>query len=193
MFELVIYIYIYIQVYGLRSITIMGDGTVVSASNNGGAGFEAGFLVNARPEVALDVAKAHGADLNQVDIVVTHARRTDDDNGSDDGEHGLLLTGSHVKKDVDEAGRAMVKGEWATGRVLQLLNSQFMPQGVQITDVMITNVGLPEEIVTKMYSKTMVISGNAQEIMTQQFDMQEVCKFIAVCKCNVDTETPSRN
>ena len=51
---------------------------------------------------------------------------------------------------------------------------QFKPQGVEVTDIMITDIKLPNEIVRQMMSKTMVISSNAQEIMTQQFDMQEL-------------------
>lgn len=66
------------------------------------------------------------------------------------------------------------------------LNQQFMPQGVQITDVMITNVELPKSIMEQMYSKTMVISENAQERMTQQFEMQDL-KFTEELKLKAQT------
>lgn len=72
-------------------------------------------------------------------------------------------------------GRAAAsKGEGATARMVTSLNRQFKPQGVEITDMMITDIKLPEESTRQMMSKTMVISSNAQEIMTQQFEMQEL-------------------
>ena len=51
------------------------------------------------------------------------------------------------------ANTSTLKGQWATSRVIQILNKQFMAQGVQIMDVMITNVELPDEIVSKMTGK----------------------------------------
>lgn len=85
-----------------------------------------------------------------------------------------LMVGAHDRTTVELQSKAVVKGESATARVIRALNKQFMPQGVQITDVMITNVELPHEIVQQMENKTMIISTNAQEIMTQQFEMQEL-------------------
>jgi regulator of protease activity HflC (stomatin/prohibitin superfamily) len=64
------------------------------------------------------------------------------------------------------------------------LNRQFEPQGVEITDVMITDVKLPTEITQQMYNKTLVISSNAHEIMTQQFEMQDVSTSLRRCSCN---------
>ena len=85
-----------------------------------------------------------------------------------------LFVGSADHTANTRANFAAAKGEGATARMIATLNRQFKPQGVEITDVMITDIKLPEESVRQMMSKTMVISSNAQEIMTQQFDMQEL-------------------
>jgi hypothetical protein len=113
----------------------------------------------------------------------------EEEDGSEDAEYPeqtALLEGTHDQADMDAAGRAMVKGEWATGRIMNGLNTQFMPQGVEIVDVMITNVELPSSITDQMYSKTMVISENAQERMTQTFEMQEL-KFNEELKLSAQT------
>lgn len=89
-------------------------------------------------------------------------------------QSSTLLVGEHDAGDETQASRAVFKGEGATARMIKLLNRQFQPQGVQITDVMITDVQLPTEIVQQMTNKTLVISSNAQEIMTQQFEMQDL-------------------
>ena len=91
-----------------------------------------------------------------------------------DQEDSRLLVGESDANDEAGAARAAYKGEGATARIVKLLNRQFEPQGVEITDVMITDVKLPVEITQQMYNKTLVISSNAHEIMTQQFEMQDV-------------------
>jgi hypothetical protein len=85
-----------------------------------------------------------------------------------------LFVGSADNTDNVRAGAASNKGQGATARMIATLNRQFKPQGVEITDIMITDIKLPEESTRQMMSKTMVISSNAQEIMTQQFEMQEL-------------------
>jgi regulator of protease activity HflC (stomatin/prohibitin superfamily) len=80
---------------------------------------------------------------------------------------------------ADKSAHAMAtaagnKGQGAAARMISTLNRQFKPQGVEITDIIITDIKLPHEIVSQMTSKTMVISSNAQEIMTQQFEMQDL-------------------
>jgi hypothetical protein len=96
----------------------------------------------------------------------------------DNNEESRLLVGEGDINDEAGAARARYKGEGATARIVKLLNRQFMPQGVEITDVMITDVKLPAEITQQMYNKTMVISSNAHEIMTQQFEMQDVSIYV---------------
>jgi len=59
-------------------------------------------------------------------------------------------------------------------KMLQQLNEQFMPQGVQILDLIVTNVTLPDEILDQMSNKTLIISQNAQQIMNQAFEMQRL-------------------
>lgn len=90
------------------------------------------------------------------------------------GEDSRLLVGDSDANDEANAAKARYKGEGATSRIMRILNRQFEPQGVEITDVMITDVQLPTEITQQMYNKTLVISSNANEIMTQQFEMQDV-------------------
>lgn len=72
------------------------------------------------------------------------------------------------------ASRAVFKGRSATDRMKKALNKQFMPQGVEITDVMITDVELPDTITSQMASKTFAISENAQQKVTQMYDMQQL-------------------
>lgn len=110
-------------------------------------------------------------DVSGAGIQLAPVRAVDDD---DDDMRREIFEGASNPKDLSSAQSAGMKGEWAASRVIQILNKQFMPQGVEVMDVMITNVELPAEIVSKMTSKTMVISENAQEIMTQQYDMQEL-------------------
>ena len=96
-------------------------------------------------------------------------------------DSGLFVGGSDAQDEVG-AAKARYKGEGATARIVKLLNRQFMPQGVEITDVMITDVKLPYEITEQMYKKTLVISSNSHEIMTQKFEMQEV-KYNHISNC----------
>jgi hypothetical protein len=99
-------------------------------------------------------------------------------------EESRLLVGDSDANDETSAAKARFKGEGATSRIVRILNRQFEPQGVEITDVMITDVKLPTEITQQMYNKTLVISSNAHEIMTQQFEMQDVSTSLRRCSCN---------
>ncbi|CAE7848665.1 unnamed protein product [Symbiodinium microadriaticum] len=101
-------------------------------------------------------------------------------------EESRLLVGESDLSDESGAAKARFKGEGATARIVKLLNRQFEPQGVEITDVMITDVKLPDEITQQMYNKTLVISSNAHEIMTQQFEMQDL-KFSEEIKLMVQS------
>lgn len=93
--------------------------------------------------------------------------------GSKEEEDDVVYGGSDAH-DAIAASRAVFKGRSATDRMKKTLNKQFMPQGVEITDVMITGVTLPETITTQMASKTFTISENAQQKMTQLYDMQQL-------------------
>ena len=103
------------------------------------------------------------------------------DIGVDANEESLLLVGGSDSNDAASAAKARYKGKGATDRIVRLLNRQFEPQGVEVTDVMITDVKLPTEITQQMYNKTLVISSNAHEIMTQQFEMQDVSCGAMTC------------
>lgn len=95
----------------------------------------------------------------------------DDDIELDDDED---MIGDHSKEDEALARRANTKGQSATEAIREKLNEQFMPQGVEVVDVIVTDVRLPDNIMAQMRNKTMVISENAQQKMNQEFDMQSL-------------------
>ena len=89
-------------------------------------------------------------------------------------EKNELLEGAADDAETRNMTKATQKGTGAIARVIEMMNKQFKPQGVEIIDAMITNVELPNEIVTQLSNKTMAISNNAQEVMTQQYQMQDL-------------------
>jgi len=78
---------------------------------------------------------------------------------------------THDEVDAQRARLAAEKAQKVTASFLRSLNSQFTPQGVEITDVIITDVTLPAHIQQQMESKTYVISEQAQQKMQQQYDL----------------------
>merc|ERR1712110_1114436 len=72
---------------------------------------------------------------------------------------------------MGRAAGAMAKGKNVAEDMRRNLNEQFQPQGVEISDVIITDVLLPSTIVHQMAQKTMVISQNAAQKMNQEFEM----------------------
>jgi regulator of protease activity HflC (stomatin/prohibitin superfamily) len=72
----------------------------------------------------------------------------------------------------DEAIAA--RGIDVTAELQDKLNVQFESQGVQITDVMIQDVVLPQAIVNQMSNKSLVRSKQEYEVMEQQFEMQAI-------------------
>jgi len=83
-----------------------------------------------------------------------------------------VLQGSSDPSDRIDAARAGAKGEYISRKMIALLNSQFMGQGVQIQSVMIKSVQLPRDIREQMMEKTMIISQNAEQIMHHENEMQ---------------------
>jgi hypothetical protein len=69
------------------------------------------------------------------------------------------------------AAAAARKGRDVAADMRRSLNDQFSPQGVEITDVIITDVKLPDQIVHQMSEKTTVIAQNAAQKMNQEYDM----------------------
>eukprot|EP00548_Thalassiothrix_antarctica_P020827 CAMPEP_0194197240 /NCGR_PEP_ID=MMETSP0154-20130528/77098_1 /TAXON_ID=1049557 /ORGANISM="Thalassiothrix antarctica, Strain L6-D1" /LENGTH=511 /DNA_ID=CAMNT_0038921895 /DNA_START=52 /DNA_END=1587 /DNA_ORIENTATION=+ len=82
------------------------------------------------------------------------------------------LEGTYNKSDRRAAKKAVQKGEDATMQMRDRLNRQFEPQGVQILSVMIKSIRLPSDITEQQTAKTMIISKQAQQRMTQQVTMQ---------------------
>lgn len=81
------------------------------------------------------------------------------------------MMGDHDAMDEMEADFATETGANVAKVMKDRLNKQFMTQGVQILDVIIENITLPNEIQTQMSQKTMVISQNAEQRMQQKHDM----------------------
>ena len=73
--------------------------------------------------------------------------------------------------DSDAAAAAANKGSDRADAMRRQLNDQFMPQGVSIFDVIITDVQLPDVIVQQMAEKTTVIAQNAAQKMNQEYEM----------------------
>jgi len=73
--------------------------------------------------------------------------------------------------DDENAAAAASKGSNVAADMRRTLNDQFQPQGVQVTDVIITDVQLPDVIVGQMAEKTMVIAQNHAQKMNQEFEM----------------------
>uniref|UniRef100_A0A7S2UGS3 Band 7 domain-containing protein n=1 Tax=Attheya septentrionalis TaxID=420275 RepID=A0A7S2UGS3_9STRA len=87
------------------------------------------------------------------------------------GEEKRDLEGEHDAMDPIEAGFNTETGASVTDAMRDRLNRQFKPQGVEILDVIIQQITLPEEIEKQMSQKTMVISQNAEQRMQQKYDM----------------------
>ena len=83
-----------------------------------------------------------------------------------------LIASAPVELDED-AAMAQI-GVDVTLAMKKRLNEQFEPQGVQISDVMIQDVVLPEGIVKNMSNKSLVRSKQEYEMMEQSFEMQTI-------------------
>lgn len=100
--------------------------------------------------------------------------------GADDPGAGVEDEGEaelrHVPGPSDDqaAMAAMEKGRNVASDMRRQLNDQFDPQGVEITDVIITDVKLPDVIMRQMSEKTMVIAANAGQKMSQELKMLEL-------------------
>ena len=75
------------------------------------------------------------------------------------------------ESDAAAATSSANKGSDRADAMRRQLNDQFMPQGVSITDVIITDVQLPDVIVQQMAEKTTVIAQNAAQKMNQEYEM----------------------
>uniref|UniRef100_A0A7S3K4J6 Band 7 domain-containing protein n=1 Tax=Aureoumbra lagunensis TaxID=44058 RepID=A0A7S3K4J6_9STRA len=77
-------------------------------------------------------------------------------------------------KPLDETDEADYDGAEVVKVLIDQLNKEFKEQGVEIIDVLIQNVKLPEEIARQMSGKTLVRSKQEYERMEQQYDMQDI-------------------
>ena len=81
------------------------------------------------------------------------------------------LIGEHDELDPIEAGFNTETGASITQEMKERLNKQFKPQGVEILDVIIQQITVPQVIQNQLANKTYVISQNAEQRMQQKFDL----------------------
>lgn len=93
-----------------------------------------------------------------------------DDDSDDEGEKPLLAAGG----DDDSSEKISKHGVDVTAQMQGRLNKQFEVQGVQISDVMIQDVVLPDYIVQQMSNRSLVRSKQEYEMMEQKFEMQGI-------------------
>lgn len=86
-----------------------------------------------------------------------------------EGDEALRERGG--PSDADVAVAAANKGSDVAADMRRQLNDQFTPQGVSISDVIITDVKLPDVIVNQMSEKTLIISANAAQKMNQEYEL----------------------
>eukprot|EP00814_Leptocylindrus_danicus_P001380 CAMPEP_0116034138 /NCGR_PEP_ID=MMETSP0321-20121206/19422_1 /TAXON_ID=163516 /ORGANISM="Leptocylindrus danicus var. danicus, Strain B650" /LENGTH=522 /DNA_ID=CAMNT_0003510379 /DNA_START=195 /DNA_END=1763 /DNA_ORIENTATION=- len=97
----------------------------------------------------------------------------EDGGAYDDKQERKDLEGEHDDIDQEEAAFAVEYGSsMVTKNLKKRLNKQFKPQGVEIQDVIIEKISLPNDIQSQMSQKTMVISQNAEQRMQHKFDLQ---------------------
>lgn len=82
--------------------------------------------------------------------------------------------GEHDYYDQLEAGFNVEAGASVTDAMKVRLNRQFNCQGIQILEVVIKDIKLPDTIQSQMSQKTMVISQNAMQRMQQKHAMQSL-------------------
>jgi len=81
------------------------------------------------------------------------------------------IVGEHDELDSLEAGFNTEQGGSVTEAMKDRLNKQFFHQGVEILDVIIQQITVPQVIQDQMANKTYVISQNAEQRMQQKFDL----------------------
>ena len=99
------------------------------------------------------------------------AGRLPEDEGQQELEGDAALRQVGGPSDEQRAIEAVSKGQNVAAEMRETLNRQFNPQGVEVSDVIITDVQLPQQIVDQMAKKTQVISQNAAQKMTQEYEM----------------------
>ena len=143
------------EVYGLRSVTVASDADVTGG-------------IQIMDEIdPLEAMKSQRLSTNQDDDEM----ESKSDGGNEDDD--IELVGEHETKSEIEAQKANFKGQSATERMKKSLNRQFNSQGVQIVDVMITDVKLPSEQVYAMTNRTMQVSIKTEQKMSHKNEMQQ--------------------
>lgn len=125
-----------------------------------------------RVKVAAAAASFSGSNSDNNDD--TNNNEDDDEScGYKNEQERKDFEGDHDDIDEEEAAFAVEHGaSMVTKKLKQRLNKQFRAQGIEILDVIIAKISLPEEIQTQMSQKTMVISQNAEQRMQHKFNLQ---------------------
>lgn len=92
-----------------------------------------------------------------------------DEEKTEESERDMI--GEHDELDPIEAGFNTESGASVTQEMKNRLNKQFIPQGVEILDVIIQQITVPNVIQNQLANKTYVISQNAEQRMQQKFDL----------------------
>jgi len=97
----------------------------------------------------------------------------EDESDYEDGQEKKDLEGDHDVIDKEEAVYATEYGASVVTKTLKhRLNKQFRPQGIEILEVIIEHISLPNSIQDQMSQKTMVVSANAEQRMQHKHDLQ---------------------
>ena len=84
---------------------------------------------------------------------------------------GVVAADARLPSEQDQVD---LLGQLVTNEMQASLNRQFNPQGIEIADVTIQNVVLPDNIASQMENKAMVRSKQEYETQEQQFEMQAI-------------------
>lgn len=142
------------EVFGIRSVS---EAELTGVQRN--------FLGGRAPVVApLVIGKSD--DLDIVDEEKEEEKASESDRASD-----IDIIGEHDDLDPLEAGFNTETGASVTLAMKDRLNRQFVPQGVEILDVIIQQITVPSFIQEQMANKTYVISQNAEQRMQQKLDL----------------------
>jgi len=164
------------EVFGLRSVSGAELASTISPIIDGVGGSE----VPSESVVAVPVPEDEtmAPESPNTDPFIGNATNRERTSDGDDitKEERKDLIGDHDESDKLEAAYATEFGANVTDAMRNRMNAQFMPQGVEILDVIIEKIELPDLIQNQMTKKTLVISKNAEQRMQHKFSMMELAQ-----------------
>jgi len=157
------------EVFGLRSVSGAELASTIHPVISGVDGPEVPLGSAVPVPLPSDESYDHGSP------VVGDARHNNEETSDDIHQFERAdLVGEHDEVDKLEAAFATERGSNVTDAMRARLNAQFMPQGIEILDVIIEKIKLPQYIQQQMTKKTLVISQNAEQRMQHKFKMQQL-------------------